>query len=58
MKRRQFLACGAAALGGSFIASMAGCKKSLSYGNDDPKSWPRRPVTILVPFDVGGATQS
>ena len=55
MKRRQFLACGAAALGGSFIASMAGCKKSLSYGNDDPKSWPRRPVTILVPFDVGGA---
>jgi tripartite-type tricarboxylate transporter receptor subunit TctC len=55
MKRRQFLACGAAALVSPLIGTMGGCKRSLSYGSDDAQSWPRRPITILVPFDVGGA---
>jgi putative tricarboxylic transport membrane protein len=54
MKRRQFLACGAAALGSSLTGVMGGCKRSIGSG-DDVQSWPRRPITILVPFDVGGA---
>jgi tripartite-type tricarboxylate transporter receptor subunit TctC len=43
MKRRSFLTCGAAALGSSIIEP--------AYG----QAWPRRPVTIVVPFDVGGS---
>src|SRR5579872_7613242 len=43
MKRREFLACGAAALGSSMVRPV--------YA----QAWPRRPLTILVPFDVGGS---
>src|SRR5579863_9572738 len=43
MRRRNFLAYGAAALGSSFAKT--------AYA----QAWPRRPVTILVPFDVGGS---
>ena len=55
MKRREFLAAGASALGASFVSSLSSCKNSLSSGSDDAQSWPRRPITIMVPFDVGGA---
>ena len=54
MRRREFLAYGAAALGSS-LAATTGCKHSLVSGGDDVQSWPRRPITIMVPFDVGGA---
>jgi putative tricarboxylic transport membrane protein len=43
MRRRYFLASGAAALGSSLLKPV--------YA----QTWPRRPVTILVPFDVGGS---
>ncbi len=42
IKRRDFVACGAAALAAPQAAWAQG-------------SWPRRPVTIVVPFDVGGS---
>jgi putative tricarboxylic transport membrane protein len=42
MRRRDFLACGAAALGSLAKPAYA-------------QAWPRRPITILVPFDVGGS---
>lgn len=53
MRRRDFLASGASALG-SFLAA-TGCKHSLVSSGDDARSWPRRPITIIVPFDVGGS---
>ena len=43
MKRRDFLAYGAGALGASLVPPV--------YA----QAWPRRPITILVPFDVGGS---
>jgi tripartite-type tricarboxylate transporter receptor subunit TctC len=43
MRRRNFLLTGGAALASSHIGP--------SYAAD----WPRRPVTIVVPFDVGGS---
>jgi putative tricarboxylic transport membrane protein len=43
MRRRHFLAYGAAALVSS------GVRPAYAEG------WPRRPLTILVPFDVGGS---
>jgi putative tricarboxylic transport membrane protein len=43
MKRRNFLAGGIAALGTSLATSAWA------------QAWPRRPVTIVVPFDVGGS---
>src|SRR5580704_13593140 len=43
MKRRNFLIGGAAALGSS-LGPPAFAQK-----------WPRRPLTIVVPFDVGGS---
>jgi putative tricarboxylic transport membrane protein len=43
MRRRNFLAYGAGTLGSSFIKP--------AYA----QAWPRRPVTIVVPFDVGGS---
>src|SRR5580698_4283780 len=43
MKRRQFLGYGAGAL------AMSGSGAAFAQG------WPRRPLTILVPFDVGGS---
>ena len=43
MRRRHFLAYGAAALGSSLV--------SPAYA----QAWPRRPLTIVVPFDVGGS---
>jgi tripartite-type tricarboxylate transporter receptor subunit TctC len=42
MTRKTFLALGAAALGSSLA------KPAYAQG------WPRRPITIVVPFDVGG----
>ena len=42
MKRRDFLAGGSAVLASSALPARA-------------EDWPRRPVTILVPFDVGGS---
>jgi tripartite-type tricarboxylate transporter receptor subunit TctC len=44
MKRRKFLASTAAALAASAIVPAAAATP-----------WPRRPLTILVPFDVGGS---
>jgi putative tricarboxylic transport membrane protein len=43
MRRRNFLAYGAVALGSSLVKPV--------YA----QTWPRRPLTILVPFDVGGS---
>jgi tripartite-type tricarboxylate transporter receptor subunit TctC len=43
VKRREFLAGSTAALGTSFLESASA------------QTWPRRPVTIVVPFDVGGS---
>jgi tripartite-type tricarboxylate transporter receptor subunit TctC len=43
MKRRHFLTCAAGALGSSLVKPLCA------------EGWPRRPLTILVPFDVGGS---
>jgi len=43
MRRRNFLACSAAALGSTLIKQA------------QAETWPRRPITIEVPFDVGGS---
>ena len=43
MRRRYFLASSAGALSASFIKP--------AYA----QTWPRRPITIVVPFDVGGS---
>jgi putative tricarboxylic transport membrane protein len=43
MRRRHFLACSAATLGSSLIKP--------AYA----QAWPKRPLTIVVPFDVGGS---
>jgi len=43
MRRRSFLAYSAGALGSSIIKPV--------YA----QAWPRRPITIVVPFDVGGS---
>jgi tripartite-type tricarboxylate transporter receptor subunit TctC len=43
IRRRQFLASGAAALGASLVKPVFA------------QTYPRRPVTIMVPFDVGGS---
>src|SRR5580693_3051776 len=43
MKRRKFLSCGAAALRSSLVSPAWA------------QAWPRRPITIVVPFDVGGS---
>ena len=42
MRRRNFLATGAAALAASATPAFA-------------QAWPRRPITIVVPFDTGGS---
>lgn len=42
MKRRTFVGAGGAAL-------------SLGLGSAQAATWPQRPITILVPFDVGGS---
>ena len=44
MERREFIAAGGAAL----IGSAAGQAEAQA-------GWPRRPLTIVVPFDVGGS---
>ena len=56
MERRKFLACGGAALGASCLDLVAGCGHSGAYARyANEEAWPRRPITILVPFDVGGS---
>ena len=55
MERRTFLAHGAAALGSSLVGA-AGCSRFHGVGSTgSDKSWPERPITIVVPFDVGGS---
>lgn len=56
MERRKFLTCGAAALGSSLVGVTEGCRRFGGYAGDGgDQAWPRRPITILVPFDVGGS---
>jgi tripartite-type tricarboxylate transporter receptor subunit TctC len=56
MDRRKFLASGSAAVGTSLIGTASGCSRFRAVaGNGGDQSWPRRPLTILVPFDVGGS---
>jgi putative tricarboxylic transport membrane protein len=45
MKRRSFLATGLATLAAPYISEPA----------QAASEWPRRPITILTPFDVGGS---
>lgn len=56
MRRREFLVSGTAALGASLVGGLNGCKHvSTQSGRVATRSWPRQPVTIVVPFDAGGS---
>jgi putative tricarboxylic transport membrane protein len=57
MKRRKFLACGAAALGSALVEVMEGCRsRPRDYARyASAHAWPQRPITIVVPFDAGGS---
>lgn len=56
MNRRNLLVCGAAALTSSLVEGVNGCKHLRNQpGHASTRSWPRQPITIVVPFDAGGS---